>query len=96
MRIGHIGVSEHLQRFEMKENNICEYCEEVETIDHFIMECPGFMVIRNILRESLEDLGVELNMTNILLGGNFEESKQRKIHTVVVRYLSQSGRMHNL
>ena len=88
LRIGHVGVNNHLYRFEMSESDRCDYCGQCDTIEHFLTQCVEFGDIRADLHHALRQLEVPFTMTNILLGGEFEEKVQMKIHKVVMNYVA--------
>ena len=96
LRIGHIGVKSHLHRFEMEESNLCDFCVQCDTIEHYLMHCNQYTVIRSEMQSSFNQLGVPLNMTNVLLGGDFEENIQIKLHRIVIKFISMSGRIFQL
>ena len=93
LRIGHAGVNKHLHRFEMNESDRCNFCEQTDSIEHFLTQCNEFSYFRTEMENALRQLGVPFTITNILLGGNFDEGIQMKIHKLVMNYVSKSGRI---
>ena len=72
LRIGHIGVREYLYRFRMADGENCEnpQCDSegiVETIEHFILQCPKYQRERSILSNKLTPFGIPLNLKVLLL-----------------------------
>lgn len=96
MRIGHVGVNCHLQRFNMTEESNCDLCNRPDTLEHFLLLCRKFAVQRQTMLTKLSTLHVDLNLKNLLLGGDFEEGTQRKIHGILMSFVSQSGRIYDL
>lgn len=96
LRIGHVGVNKHLNRFEMSENNICEECQTEDSVHHFLLECTRHTHERNVMRNLLSETGVELNLRNLLLGGEHSENVQKKIHKSVMKFVTNSGRIRDL
>jgi ribonuclease HI len=95
LRLGHAGLKQHLFRFNMADDDECE-CRQVETIDHFLLECPIYTNIRNQMKTELMKLGVLINIKNILGGGHYNTNTQREIVVVVGNYLLQSGRIYEI
>ena len=85
VRLGHAGVNTHLHRFGMKNTPSCE-CGDLETIEHFLLRCEHALY-RNVLKNMLTNIGVELNLKNILGGGNFSLAKQVLIVEYVAKFL---------
>ena len=66
MRTGHCGLNHYLYRFKKVESAECEVCGyEKETVEHFLVECPGFWEERQELRRKV---GVGRMKVAILLG----------------------------
>ena len=38
-RVGHVGLGASLNRFNMKDSNLCKECKVSETVDHFLLHC---------------------------------------------------------
>lgn len=95
-RIGHVGVLGHMNRFEMVESPECQYCYEPETVNHFLMECYEFFEQRLHMINKLSEINVEFNLRNILLGGDFDERKQCKIHNIFIAFIRATGRMYDM
>ena len=90
-RIGHFGLNSHMNRFEMRESPECEFCGANETIEHFLFECEQYNMNRNEMRSALDDINVDFVISNLMLGGDFSNRVQIKIHKIVIKYLVQSG-----
>ena len=41
LRMGHVGINQHLYRFNMSDTDLCD-CGSTETITHFLFQCPKF------------------------------------------------------
>ena len=49
----------------------CSHCGDVnEDKDHFILSCPRYAVYRAVLQNVCGDLGVDLNVHNVLYGSD--------------------------
>lgn len=95
MRIGHAGVKYHLNRIGKADGDLCS-CGLVDTIDHFLLSCPKYNLLRLRLEHSLRSLGVPLTRKNLLGGGPFEEPVQRVILESVATFLIASSRLKEL
>ena len=96
IRIGHVGVQNHMYRFEMSEDRFCTECGVPETIEHFLLNCEKHHDIRQEMQGSPTSLGVQLCMKNLLLGGCFDENIQKKIHFCVMKFVRKSGMIYSL
>ena len=38
LRVGHVGLGAYLNRFNMKNSNLCKECKVSETVDHFLLK----------------------------------------------------------
>lgn len=95
LRIGHVGLNSHMHRFEMRDSANCTLCNVPETVDHFLIECNQYSNARNSMKEALQLINVNLSTVNLLLGGPYDESKQRKIHKIVIRFIMDSGKIQD-
>jgi ribonuclease HI len=96
MRLGHVGVASHMNRFNMRDSNICQTCGVVETTEHFVMLCTRYIVSRNRLSTGLRKLQVEFNLKNVLGFGNQTINTQKAIQKMLVRYLLETSRSAEL
>ena len=97
LRIGHVGLNAIKQRFQLTHDPHCE-CGELETIDHFLLDCNLYQNNRNILKNSINRLDSELEFsTKTLLGGSQKPvQKQILINEFLSRFLISSGKVNNL
>lgn len=97
LRVGHVGLAQHLHRFGMKDSPFCQ-CGEIETIKHFMIDCNLYVQFRDQMKIDLQSLN--LNMVfdlKLLLGGaDCSEREQKQIVKLVGRYLTQTGRLIEL
>ena len=65
MRSGNVGLNSNLQKLGKHETGLCDYCDQPETIQHFLLECPKYLISRAMLlaetdktdqKEIIEDL----------------------------------------
>lgn len=94
-RIGHVGLNNHLYRFKMSDTNLC-LCGLPETIDHYLLECRNHKADRDLLVEELEQMQVPFSKKNILGGGDFPLSVQRRIVNCFVKYVTSTGKLWKL
>ena len=92
-RIGHVGVYNHLHRFEMADSPLCGRCLSPETIEHFLMHCPLYTAQRIKLKNTLLKLKVNFSLSNILGFGTSTKQEKEEILKAFITYLGQSGQM---
>lgn len=85
----------YLHRARIAPSAQCEFCQEEETIEHFLLSCRRFSSIRNrFLEVPLRRLGLSLSVSNLL---SFGASGLGFCHGDVCRalhaFISQSGRL---
>ena len=54
LRTGYVGLNEYLHKCNVKENDNCE-CGGIETVGHYLLECPKYENEREILRKRIFD-----------------------------------------
>ena len=96
LRIGHVGVNKHLHRIKKSDTERCSFCGDVETVEHFLLDCDEyydqreklFVDIATIIRRPPTRLTLKL-----VLGG---ESFPLQINKLIIRalggYLRGTGR----
>ena len=92
LRIGHVGLMSHLARFNMSDTHLCP-CNNTETVEHFLMQCPLYEDIRTEMYLKLNSLNVPMNIRNVLGGGEYNIHKQKKIQDAIASFLINSGRL---
>jgi len=95
LRIGHVGLNEHLNRFNMNDSKYCQ-CGLVESVEHFLLECMLNSNSRCRLFISLRKLGVTPTLKNILGGGDFPLNVQEQIVCSMTEFLLSTGRLKEL
>jgi hypothetical protein len=55
LRTGHIGLNQHLHRINRSDTAYCPHCKgtTVESIRHFLIQCPHYRELRQIMRAKL-------------------------------------------
>ena len=95
LRIGHVGVGQHLHRFHLAETNLCQ-CGEIDSIVHFLLQCPLYAMARTELQETLHDFGVSITVQNLCGGGDFPPPVQFAIVSAFTKYLLHTGRLKEM
>ena len=97
LRVGHAGLAAHLFRFNMADAPLCE-CGEIETVQHFLLQCSRYDEARHDLHEHLKLHGIDGPLTNkLLLGGeNLSNEKQFIIQRLMHQYLVKCQRLFSL
>jgi len=64
LRLGHCALNKSLKLIGKHETGLCEWCQEVESVEHIIIRCRRYEAHRVIMRKKLRELGVqELTLT---------------------------------
>jgi hypothetical protein len=96
LRIGHVGVANHMQRFNMKDSNMCGSCGVVDDVPHLMMKCNKYDNLRLVARAKLEALNVGYTLQNILGCGDFSIKTQKQIQEILAAYVTGTGRVDEL
>ena len=97
LRIGHVGVNKYLYRVGLKDTPMCDLCGAEETIEHYILECPGYSQQRDHLLEYCKKLGVRDVNLKVLLGGEEKyKNSCRDILRCLLKYIVSTGRVTKL
>ena len=97
MRIGHAALNKHLHKIGLSETDQCPHCGEVETIEHFLLDCNQFFDERSVMFVSIcYIVGYPPRLTQRLLlgGGDFSAEKNRKIIRALAIYIRKTGRFN--
>ena len=95
LRIGHVNVNEYLFKIGKSQSNLCS-CGSVETVEHLLVHCNYYHSKRTIIFNKFREIGVEMNIRNMLGGGSFDEPKQSIIINLVIKYLYGIKRLRYL
>lgn len=97
LRLGHVGLNEHLNRFNMADSPLCETCRANEDVTHFLLNCRRFNNQRNTLNQALTRLRIRNPDISTLLGGG-EHSPEVKAQIIkaVGKYIVETGRADSL
>ena len=97
LRIGHVGLNKHLNRFELSNTPLCQRCNTDETTDHFLLHCQNHRAERRKMIRSLQKENIINPKTSDLLGGGpYKEEIQNKIRDIVSIYINETGRINDL
>jgi len=97
LRVGHVGLAQHKFRFRLTDTPLC-MCGEIETVNHFLLECENYRVIRTQMFRKIRNLNINLPMNvKLLLGGSrCAKAEQMLIMKYVGEYLIGTGRLSEL
>lgn len=78
---GHAGVGEHLARFGMLESSICDACNVVDSIEHFLLHCQKYQHERAIFKVEIGRVvrPADFTVKNLLGGGDKSNAEKRMI-----------------
>jgi hypothetical protein len=90
-----IPYNKRLKLMKKKEDDKCEYCDEIESIIHLYWNCPKKQIVWESYKQLFERVTgktLELNKTNCLLGAGNNEQKdnkqtcQERLTSLLVKY----------
>ena len=97
LRLGHVGLNQHLHRFNMAESPLCSTCGVPETIPHFLMACSNYSAPRARLMMVLNKMNIHQVDYKILLGaGDSSTEDKTAIAKAVGSYLRSTGSLGSL
>ena len=100
MRSGVLNVNSFLFRLNIVDSPNCIYCiGAVESIHHYLLECPRHVLARHKLFSKLGEIGLTQNNISIpilLSGTDFSPNKWRKIMHALYVYFSDTGKLKSL
>ena len=95
LRSGHIKLNNYLFRIGKSDTPFCIHCNEiVESVNHFMMLCPHYELMRNRLKDEIESLNIrEFSLRLLLTGGGFKPNIRKQIlrHTFI--YVRDTNRL---
>jgi len=66
LRTGHCKLHLYLFRLGLHPDGLCDVCKIPETVSHFLLICPKFRAQRETLLASLRNMGVNINIQDVL------------------------------
>ncbi|KAF2351695.1 hypothetical protein FHG87_017547 [Trinorchestia longiramus] len=90
LRLGHVDVAVHLHRFQLLESPACR-CRQVETVEHFLLNCDNYSARRQPLKRLLQCLDLQFNLKNVFGGGDYLSRVQLRIIRGLAQFLSTVG-----
>ena len=98
LRVGHVGLKQCMFRFQLADSPLCA-CGEVETIQHYVLECPQFNRQRQLMCNSIRALdlkGSDITLKLLLGGSNCDKYAQKLIMKYLGIYLRNTGQLKSL
>ena len=97
LQLGHVGLNQNLNRFNMTESQLCSTCRVPETVPHFLTECTKYSVQKTKLMATLLTKNITHADYKILLGsGNLSQEHKTFIAKAVGSFLCSTGRLSSL
>uniref|UniRef100_A0A3B5R9A6 Reverse transcriptase domain-containing protein n=1 Tax=Xiphophorus maculatus TaxID=8083 RepID=A0A3B5R9A6_XIPMA len=90
LRIGHSGLNSSLFKIGKHENGACNYCNQVETVEHVLLECDKYSEERQILKSLLSRKNIGLSMISLL------DNKSSYVRNLLFRFLNNTGLMSRI
>lgn len=99
LRMGHVGLSSYLHRFNMAESEECTDCGVPETVEHYLLHCSRYLRQRIMMSARLrfiDDDIIDLNL-KLLLGGTEKYYNQRRqILQILASFIYETKRIDDL
>ena len=95
MRLGHVQLNEYLFKIGRADTNQCSYCGDVETIEHFLIDCDQYNNERlQLFIKVSRILGYPptLSVKLLLGGGDFPIGKNRMLTCALGSYIQDTRR----
>ena len=86
LRSGNIGLNANLKKIGLHETGYCSMCIVPETVDHFLIECPRYIIPRSMLL-------VEVNSTNPIEILSLLASEEYHVQKALVDFIIRSQRL---
>ena len=84
LRTGYIKLNSYLNKIGLNPTNLCDTCQQEETVEHFLLNCKLYDTYRKTMIDRLLQLGVtNFNLITLLSGKNFQP---------VADYINQTNR----
>ena len=97
---GHSILNSHMAKIDKNVSNLCETCQEVEDVEHFLFQCVKYSKERDTLERTVEDILFREGCNDItcidlrLLGGyneNISENAQNELIAALMEFISLTG-----
>ena len=96
LRSGCTDLNDHLFRLKLETSPLCKFClTEVETVEHYIFQCPQYDNYRRMLIDELGKLNIKkekINLELLLTGGDGINKVRLKILRVFINYVKLTKR----
>ena len=89
LRLGKTGLNSELLRLGSHPTGKCEFCLELETVTHLLLECPKFIIERAMLLAETHKRH-EFEILDLLTSQKVSDQK------AVVKYIIRTKRFRNL
>jgi hypothetical protein len=68
LRTGYIKLNSYLNKIGLNPTNLCDTCQQEETVEHFLLNCKLYDTYRKTMIDRLLQLGVtNFNLLNVLM-----------------------------
>ena len=93
LQMGHFPLNFHLSRIGVIGSSDCQCGHPTEDVEHYLLECPLYIDLRNELQNVLLDLNVPMSVDVLLTGSDRLSYDNNKIvFPSVHNYIRNSGR----
>ncbi|KAG0714449.1 hypothetical protein GWK47_014121 [Chionoecetes opilio] len=98
LRLGHTTLTAHLHRLRLSPDPHCPWCMNfLETIEHFLLQCPHFHSHRVVLQSQLLALNVTtFDLPTLLAAAGVPPSRQHAVIRLTCAFLRKTGQLPRL
>ena len=91
------NLNSYLYKLKLIDSPNCIYCINThETIKHYLLDCPRYILARNKMYSRLSDVGLvqnNISVSILLSGSDFSPNKWRKIMFALFTYFKDTGKI---
>ena len=98
---GHSILNSHRAKIDKNVSNLCETCQELEDVEHFLFQCAKYSIMRDTLEQTVEEILFREGCNDItcidlrLLGGyneHFSKNFQNELIAALMEFIRCSHR----
>jgi ribonuclease HI len=71
LKTGHCRLNSHLHKIGLHDSGLCDFCEELETVKHFILECLEFQQYQEDIIHFAHKHNIKITIENVLSNKSF-------------------------
>ena len=95
LRLGFSSLNFHLHQRNLIESPLCQCGQALETVKHFLLDCPAYKVHRDSLKTCLSDIlpNTKVSLPLLLRGQNLSDNVCKDVCEIVLKYVCDTKRL---